>query len=53
MPRALVPVRVLRRDGRIDALSAVAAVETLFEAELLRAGGVIPTILRRTLAEAA
>ncbi|HSW22111.1 MAG TPA: aconitate hydratase AcnA [Burkholderiaceae bacterium] len=52
-PRTGVPVRILRSDGRIEALSASAAVETQFEVELLRAGGVIPMILRRALAAAA
>lgn len=49
-PRAPVSVRVLRRDGRIGHVQAIAAVETQFEVDVLRAGGVIPTILRRTLA---
>jgi aconitate hydratase len=50
-PRAAVPVRLLRRDGRVEALAAIAAVETQREVELLRAGGVIPSILTRTLRE--
>jgi aconitate hydratase len=49
-PRGAVAVRVLRADGRVDTLQATAAVETGFEVALLRAGGVIPSILRRMLA---
>jgi len=52
-PRLVVPVRVLRRDGSVQRLDAVAAVETKLEVELLLAGGVIPSILRRTTAAAA
>ncbi len=51
-PRAPVAVRLLRADGRIETLAAVAAVETQLEVELLRQGGVIPSILARTRAEA-
>jgi aconitate hydratase len=49
-PRAPVKVRILRANGDIDAVTAVAAVETALEVELLRHGGVIPLILSRTLA---
>ena len=49
-PRAPVAVTLLRRDGTRQALACTAAVETLFEVDLLRAGGVIPAILKRTLA---
>jgi aconitate hydratase len=49
-PRAAVPVRILRADGRIEALPAVAAVETRLEVDLLCAGGVIPSILRQHIA---
>jgi aconitate hydratase len=48
--RAQVPVRVLRADGKIDAFAATAAVETGLEIELLRQGGVMPAILKKTLA---
>jgi aconitate hydratase len=48
-PRVAVTVRVLRADGRVDTFPATAAVETGFEVALLRAGGVIPSILRRML----
>ncbi len=50
-PRIAVPVRVLRGDGSVEDVPAVAAVETQFEVDVLRAGGVIPTILRRTLGQ--
>ncbi len=48
-PRCAVPVRVLRAGGAVEALSCMAAVETQLEAELLRYGGVIPSILRQHL----
>ncbi|MFT3720601.1 aconitate hydratase AcnA [Pseudorhodoferax sp.] len=49
-PRAPVAVRVLRADGRAEPLAATAAVETQLEVELLRQGGVIPAILKKTIA---
>lgn len=49
-PRCKVPVRVVRKDGSVEAFEATAAVETRLEVELLRRGGVIPSILHRTLA---
>ena len=52
-PRCVVPVRVLRADGRVDALTVTAAVETQFEVGLLRDGGVMPAILRQTIAREA
>jgi aconitate hydratase len=48
-----VPARILRVDGQVEEMQAIAAVETQFDVDVLRAGGVIPTILRRTLAHAA
>ncbi len=48
-PRIAVPVRILRADGRVDALHATAAVETRLDVRLLRMGGVIPAILADTL----
>jgi len=48
-PRGELPVRVLRAGGRVEPLAALAAVETQLEVELLRAGGVIPYILHRTM----
>jgi len=49
-PRASVAVRVLRADGRIEPIAATAAVETQLEVDLLRQGGVIPAILKQTIA---
>ena len=48
-PRCDVMVRLLRKDGRVEVIAATAAVETQLEVELLRAGGVIPSILKRNL----
>jgi aconitate hydratase len=52
-PRCAVPVRILRADGSAEAFVATAAVETQLEVELLRDGGVIPSILKKTIAEEA
>ncbi len=52
-PRCDVPVRVVRVDGSIEALTATAAVETQLETRLLRSGGVIPLILQKTIASQA
>jgi aconitate hydratase len=49
-PRCAVPVRVLRADGSSEAFTATAAVETQLEVALLRNGGVIPSILKKTIA---
>ncbi|MDQ2137311.1 aconitate hydratase AcnA [Alcaligenaceae bacterium B3P038] len=49
-PRAAVAAFVHRHDGTSAPLSVTAAVETQLEVALLRAGGVIPAILERTLA---
>jgi aconitate hydratase len=51
-PRCPVEVRVLRADGTVEAFDAVAAVETQLEVELLRDGGVIPSILKKTIGRA-
>jgi aconitate hydratase len=48
-PRAAVTVRVHRVDGRVQTLQASAAVETQLEVELLRDGGVIPSILKKSI----
>ena len=48
-PRASIQVRVLRADGRVEEFQARAAVETQLEVELLRDGGVIPSILQKTI----
>jgi aconitate hydratase len=48
--RGAVSVRIMRADGTVDAVTATAAIETGLEVELLRDGGVIPSILKKTLA---
>ena len=48
-PRAPIAVAVIRRNGSRATLEGVAAVETRFEAELLREGGILPHILRTAL----
>ncbi|WP_454719024.1 aconitate hydratase AcnA [Caulobacter segnis] len=48
-PRAPVAVRVLRENGSVLEGQATALVETQAEIALLRAGGMIPSILRRAL----
>jgi aconitate hydratase len=50
-PRGPVAMQVLRVDGSVESFIAKAAVETQMEVELLRAGGVIPTILHKTIRE--
>jgi aconitate hydratase len=49
-PRCEITVRVVRQDSSIEHLVATAGVETQLEVELLRQGGVIPAILRKTIA---
>ncbi len=51
-PRAAIPVRILRADGRTEPLIATAAVETRLEIRLLQMGGVIPAILSDTISSA-
>ena len=53
VPRCAVPVRVLRAHGSSAAFTATAAVETQLVVELLRDGSVIPSILKKTMAEVA
>jgi aconitate hydratase len=48
-PGAEIDVAIVRADGTRTALRARAAVETQLEASLLRQGGVLPAILRRTI----
>lgn len=50
-PRAEIPVRIVRADGSKESFTATAAVETGLECDLLAVGGVLPMILRRTLAQ--
>ncbi|MBY0264836.1 MAG: aconitate hydratase AcnA [Burkholderiales bacterium] len=52
-PRRAITVRLHRADGRSETLLTAAAVDTLLEVELLRAGGVIPYILNRSLGDTA
>ncbi|MEJ8814575.1 aconitate hydratase AcnA [Variovorax ureilyticus] len=52
-PRGRIAVRVVRREGHTESIEAIAAVETQLEVDLLRAGGVIPSTLKRMLAEQA
>ncbi|EJE51799.1 aconitase A [Acidovorax sp. CF316] len=49
-PRCQVPVEILRANGTRETLVTTAGVETQLEVELLRNGGVIPLILRQTMA---
>jgi aconitate hydratase len=51
-PRSTVRVRLIRVDGSSTEIEATAAVETSLEVELLRAGGMIPHVLRRLLDDA-
>jgi aconitate hydratase len=44
-PRAPIAVTLVRKDGSRQPIAATAAVETQFEVELLRDGGVLPHIL--------
>jgi aconitate hydratase len=50
-PRCEVAVQVRRGDGTVTPIAATAAVETQLEVELLQAGGVIPSILQKTIRE--
>lgn len=51
VPRGTIPVRIERAGGGAETFHAIAAVETRREVELLRHGGVIPSILQKTLAQ--
>ena len=50
-PRAEVSVQILRQGSRLDSFVAVSAVETGLESETLRAGGLLPLMLRRAQSE--
>jgi aconitate hydratase len=52
-PRKAIAVRLHRAGGGSETLTASAAVDTALEVDLLRAGGVIPYILHRTLGDPA
>lgn len=49
VPRGEIVVTIQRVDGKAEELLATAQVETQAEVELLKAGGVIPSILKKTL----
>ena len=49
-PRMPVPVRITRPNGATRVFTATAAVETSLEIDTLKAGGIIPLILRRVMA---
>ena len=49
VPRATTAVRLLRRDGTSEQWTATVLVDTAYEIALLRAGGVLPAILRREM----
>jgi aconitate hydratase len=51
-PRAAVTVRVHRVGGQVQTWQATAAVETQLEVGLLRDGGVIPSILKKSILQA-
>ena len=48
-PRCHIPVAIRRSSGAIDRIETIAAIETNLEVELLRVGGVIPSVLHRAL----
>ncbi|QOZ44669.1 hypothetical protein XH89_15175 [Bradyrhizobium sp. CCBAU 53340] len=48
-PRGDVSVRIRRGETEINSFQAIAAIETSLECEILRVGGLLPLILRRTL----
>ncbi|MHC4042193.1 aconitate hydratase AcnA [Bradyrhizobium sp. 23AC] len=49
-PRGTVTVRILRDGSEIDRFIATAAIETSLECDILQTGGLLPMILRRSLA---
>lgn len=49
VPRGEIAVTIRRASGQAQVLRATAQVETQAEVELLKAGGVIPSILEKTL----
>ncbi|MBO1078432.1 aconitate hydratase AcnA [Roseomonas haemaphysalidis] len=52
-PRAAVPIILHRKDGDARHGTAMALLDTTREVNLIRAGGIIPTILRRALKDGA
>ncbi|MGP9643323.1 MULTISPECIES: aconitate hydratase AcnA [unclassified Halomonas] len=49
-PRAWIQVNILRVQGEVETLMAIAQVDTQAEITLLKEGGVIPSLLKKTLA---
>lgn len=49
-PKASIPICIRRRAGRFH-FEAVAAIETTLEIETLRAGGVLPLIMKRAMGQ--
>jgi aconitate hydratase len=52
-PRAAIPIRIARADGTGLEFEGTAAIETSLESEILKAGGMLPLILSRSLGPAA
>ncbi len=48
-PRCELPVRIIRGTGEVVDMTGRAAIETQLELQLLKQGGVMPMILRRTI----
>lgn len=49
-PRTRITVNILRAEGEIEPLMTIAQVDTQAEIALLKEGGVIPSLLKKTLA---
>ena len=52
-PRAAIPIRITRAVGTGLEFEGTAAIETSLESEILKAGGMLPLILSRSLGPAA
>ncbi|MDM0112002.1 aconitate hydratase AcnA [Variovorax sp. J22R133] len=48
-PLCEIGVCVIRANGEVESMRAIAAIETQLETDLLRDGGVIPSILKKTI----
>jgi len=48
-PRCALPIRIARSNGEIIVMECHAAIETELEVNLLKAGGIMPFILRRAM----
>src|SRR3569623_1251673 len=53
VPRAMVPVTLWRADGSAERFEARAEIETALELRVLKAGGIIPLILRGAIGSGA